>query len=88
MFYFYIFLCKDGSLYSGITNNLKKRELLHNSGKGAKYIRSRGGGKIVYFEKCKTKSTALKREAAVKKLSRMEKLKLIKSKIPPKVIIE
>lgn len=77
MHYFYIFLCKDKSLYCGSTNNLKQRELLHNTGKGAKYTRSRGGGKIIYSERFKTKSKALKREAEVKKFTRLKKLELI-----------
>lgn len=79
MHYFYIFLCKDKSLYSGSTNDLKKRALLHNTGKGAKYTRSRGGGKIVYSEKFRSKNKALKRESEVKKWSRIKKLKLIKT---------
>ena len=77
MHYFYIFLCKDNTLYCGSTNDLKKRELLHNSGKGAKYTRSRGGGKIVYSEKFRTLSKALKREAEVKKWPRIKKQNLI-----------
>jgi putative endonuclease len=75
--YFYILLCKDQSLYSGITNDLKLRENVHNKGLGSAYVRSRGGGKIVYHELLKGKSRALKREAQVKKLSRKKKLLLI-----------
>lgn len=78
MFYFYIFKCKDKSLYSGVTNDLEKREVAHNSGKGSKYVWARGGGKIVYSERFRTKGKALKREAEVKKFSRKEKLDLIK----------
>ena len=81
MFYFYILKCKDGSLYSGSAKDLKAREAVHNSGKGSAYVRSRGGGKIVYHEKFRSWSKTLKREAAVKKLSRLEKLTLIKSKL-------
>lgn len=77
MFYLYLFRCKDGSLYCGSTNDLKKRELLHNSGKGSKYVNSRGGGKMVYSEKYRTINKALKREAEVKNLSRAKKLLLI-----------
>ena len=76
---FYILKCKDSSLYCGITNNLEKRISAHNSGKGSVYVRSRGGGKVVFFEKCKNLSAALVREAAVKKWTRLEKLSLIKS---------
>ena len=78
MNYFYILKCKDGSLYSGSTKDLKNREVTHNSGKGSKYVFAHGGGKIVYHEKFRSWGKTLKREAAVKKLSRKEKLKLIK----------
>ncbi len=79
MYYFYLFLCKDKSLYAGITNDLKKRELAHNQGKGSKYVKSRGGGKIIYFEKFKTKIKALKREAEIKKWPKTKKQKLLKT---------
>lgn len=82
MYYFYLLRCKDGSLYSGSTNNLKQRERLHNAGLGSKYVRSRGGGKIVYFEKFRSHSRALRREAEIKKLTRSKKLELIKK--PPR----
>ncbi|MDR3642365.1 MAG: GIY-YIG nuclease family protein [Candidatus Doudnabacteria bacterium] len=78
MFYFYILKCKDGTLYSGSTNDLKKREAVHNSGKGSKYVIAHGGGKIVYHEKFRKWGKALSREAQVKKLSRRKKLELIK----------
>ncbi len=78
MFYCYILRCRDGSLYSGITNNLKLREQRHNAGLGSKYVRSRGGGKIVYFEKYKLQSHALRREAEIKKLPHQKKLEIIK----------
>ena len=64
-------------MYCGWTNNIKSREQTHNLGKGSKYVRSRGGGKIIYFEKFKTKSKALKREIEVKKWPRKQKLKLL-----------
>ena len=80
MFYFYLFRCKDGTLYAGSTKDLKARELAHNQGKGAKYTHSRGGGKIVYFERFKTWGETLKREAQIKKWPRVKKLELIKSK--------
>lgn len=75
----YILECKDKTLYTGITNNLKKRVEQHNnSPEGAKYTRTRRPVKCVYQEKQKNRSEATKREMAVKKLSRAEKLKLIK----------
>lgn len=80
MYYFYILKCKDKSLYSGVTNNLEKREMAHNSGKGSKYVWAHGGGKIIYLEKFRALSKALKREAEVKKFSRREKLDLIEMK--------
>jgi putative endonuclease len=81
MYYFYIFKCKDKTLYSGITNDLGRREVTHNSGKGSKYVRARGGGKIVYSETFRTKGKALKREAEVKNWPRIEKLGLIKKNL-------
>ena len=78
MFYFYILKCKDGSLYCGSAKDLKAREAMHNSGKGSAYVRSRGGGKIIYHEKFRSWGKTLQREAQVKKISRENKLKLIK----------
>jgi putative endonuclease len=78
-YYFYILQCRDKSLYCGITKDLKNREALHNAGKGSSYVRSRGGGKIVYTEKYKTLSQALHREIEVKKWTRVKKFKLFVS---------
>ncbi len=77
-YFFYLARCRDGSLYSGYTRNLFEREKSHNSGKGAKYTAGRRPVEIIYSENFTTKSDALRREAAVKKLSRVEKLKLIR----------
>ena len=75
----YILECKDKTLYTGITNNIKKRIEQHNSSpEGAKYTRARRPVKCVYQEKQKNRSEATKREMAIKKLSRTEKLMLIK----------
>lgn len=76
MHYFYLFRCKDGSLYSGSTKDLKSREQMHNAGKGSKYVWAHGGGQIVHSEKFKTIGEALKREAEVKRLSKVLKEKL------------
>lgn len=76
--YTYILECKDGSYYTGWTNDIKKRIADHNSGKGAKYTRGRGPVKLVYLEISDTKEAAMKREAAIKKLTRTEKENLIK----------
>lgn len=78
MNYTYILQCKDGSLYTGWTNNLKKRIEDHNAGKGARYTKARRPVRVVYYEIFKTKEEAMKREYTIKKLSRNEKLELIK----------
>jgi putative endonuclease len=81
MYYIYILKCADGTLYTGSTHDLKARVLAHNTSKtGAKYTRARRPVKMVYSEKFRTKSKAMKREWEVKSLKRKEKLILIKSK--------
>ncbi len=80
MFYFYILRCKDRTLYCGSTNNLDNRVKMHNTGRGSVYVRSRGGGEIVYAESFLTKSESLKREAEVKKWPREKKEELISNK--------
>jgi len=72
----YILECRDGSLYTGITDDFVKRMKAHESGKGAKYTRGRGPLKLRYQELCTDHSAALKREYQIKKLSREEKLSL------------
>lgn len=79
----YILECRDSTLYTGWTNDLDKRLTAHNSGKGAKYTKSRTPVKLVYYESFATKEEAMKREAAIKKLSRREKISLISNKIRP-----
>lgn len=71
--YLYILRCGDDTLYTGITKDIDKRFAAHSEGKGAKYTRGRGPLQIVYRECCGTHAQALKREYAVKKLTRMEK---------------
>ncbi|MBT4123876.1 MAG: GIY-YIG nuclease family protein [Candidatus Pacebacteria bacterium] len=78
--FIYILKCGDGSLYTGSTNDLEARVKKHNSGSGAKYTRSHLPVILVYSEKFSNRSLASKREAEIKKLSRKEKLSLIKSK--------
>lgn len=77
MHYTYILRCSDGTLYCGYTTNPEKRAEVHNSGKGAKYTRSRLPVELVYKEVFETKQEALSRECAIKKLTRTEKLELI-----------
>ncbi len=79
----YILRCGDGSLYTGITTDVDARLEVHRSGKGAKYTRGRGPLEVVYSEDCGTHSDALKRELAIKALSRDEKQQLIARKYPP-----
>ena len=78
MNYVYILSCSDNTLYTGWTNDLERRINVHSSGKGAKYTIGRLPVKLVYFEKFNDKKLAMKREYAIKRLSREEKLKLIK----------
>ena len=80
MNYTYILSCADGSLYTGWTNDLEKRLAAHNSGRGGHYTRAHRPVALAYYETFETKEEAMRREAAIKKLSRPEKLKLIESK--------
>lgn len=72
----YILRCGDGSLYTGITTDLKRRVAVHNSGRGAKYTRSHLPVTPVYWETASDKSNALRRELEIKALSREKKLEL------------
>ncbi len=74
----YIIECKDGLLYTGITNNLERRIKAHNSGNGGRFTKYRAPVKLRYAEDCPTKPHALKREAQIKRLERPQKLSLIK----------
>ena len=80
IWFVYLLRCKDDTLYCGITPDLEKRLEQHRSGKGAKYTRGRGPLELVYQEEVAGHSEALKREIAIKRLSRQEKLQLISSK--------
>lgn len=75
--YVYIARCGDGSLYTGITTDLSRRMAEHSSGRGAKYTRGRGGVRLAYAERRRSKGRALSREAAIKRLRRAEKVALI-----------
>ena len=75
--YLYILRCRDGSLYTGITDDVQRRLAAHRAGKGAKYTRGRGPLELVHSEICGSHSDALKRELAIKALTKTEKLKLI-----------
>ena len=75
----YIVCCADNSLYTGIARNLEERMNLHNTGRGAKYTRSRRPVELVYSESVDDRGIALRRELTIKKLGRDDKKKLIKS---------
>ena len=77
MNYVYMLRCRDGSLYTGWTNDLEKRLKAHNSGSASKYTRTRLPAELVYFEEWESKEAAMSREWHIKRLSRAEKLKLI-----------
>lgn len=77
MWHVYIILCEDGSLYTGISNNLNKRFSDHKNGKGGRYTRSHKPIKLVYQENCGTKSEALKKEAEIKSWRRNKKISIL-----------
>ena len=88
MHYAYIVKCSDGTYYTGYTNDLEKRLLTHNAGKGAKYTRNRLPEEIEYFEEYEDKKKKKKREYAIKRLTRKQKEKLISGKVLPAVQIK
>lgn len=77
MWYLCILRCGDGSLYTGITTDVEKRLEAHRTGRGAKYTRGRGPLELVYREACGGHSDALRRELAVKKMTREQKIQMI-----------
>lgn len=81
MNYTYIVKCRDGSLYTGWTTDLERRIKEHNSGKGAKYTKSRRPVALVYYETFDSKQEAMKREYAIKQLRRKDKLRLLEGKV-------
>lgn len=80
MYYLYILLCADDTLYTGVTNDLKRRVEEHNEGKiGAKYTKGRRPVRLLYSKKFKNKQLAMKEECKIKKLSRNKKFKFIET---------
>jgi putative endonuclease len=77
MYYVYMLLCGDDTIYTGITTDVERRVQQHRSGKGARYTRSRGAKRLLYTERKRSRSTASKREAEIKKMTRNEKLALV-----------
>lgn len=74
----YVLRCRDGSLYTGMTNDLGRRLAAHRAGKGGAYTRSRLPVRVVYTERRRGRGAALSREAAIKRLSRLAKLALVR----------
>ena len=77
--YVYILRCRDGTRYTGSTDDVQRRLAVHNSGKGAKYTRGRTPVEVIHTEECESYSAALKREYAIKQLTRQQKLELIET---------
>lgn len=82
-FYTYMLKCSDGSVYCGYTTDLRRRIAVHNSGKGAKYTRSRLPVSLAYFEVFDTKNAAMSREFHLKHLSHEQKEALIEGFLLP-----
>ncbi len=78
--FLYILQCNDGTLYTGITNDLSRRLAQHNGGNGSRYTRGRRPVTLIYQEPCRGRSDALKKEHAVKQLSKKDKGKYINLK--------
>jgi putative endonuclease len=81
-FFVYILLCMDGSFYTGYTKDLDERLKQHDSGKGAKYTRSHKPNKVAYVEVFASRSSAMKREKHIKKMSHDQKQNLIDTQKP------
>lgn len=86
VYYTYMVLCSDATLYTGYTDNLVRRMRTHNSGKGAKYTRSRLPVRLVYWEKFPSKRQAMQREYAIKQWKREEKLQLLSEQEQQKIL--
>jgi putative endonuclease len=74
----YVVRCRDGSLYTGISTDVDARVARHNAGAGARYTRARGPVQLVHVERKRSRSNALKREAAIKAMSRVRKVELVR----------
>ena len=82
MYYVYILFCADKTMYTGITTDLERRVAEHNSSpKGAKYTKGRRPVKVIYTAKLPDKSSALREEIRIKKMTRKEKLEMVKPEI-------
>jgi len=76
----YVLRCRDGSLYTGVTNDLTRRLARHRAGTGSAYVRARLPVRLVYHERQADRSAALRREAAIKRLNRVAKMALIRDR--------
>lgn len=76
--YTYMVRCKDGTIYTGWTTMLERRISEHNSGKGAKYTKSRRPVELIYYEENPSKQQAMRRECEIKKMTRKQKMELVK----------
>lgn len=77
MYYVYMLLCRDNTIYTGITTDVKRRFQEHKDGTASKYTRAKKAKKLLYKEKVPTRSVALKRELEIKSWTRKKKLELI-----------
>ena len=77
MWYVYIVRCRDGSLYTGATNDLERRVAEHNAGTGARYTRSRRPVRLVWSERRRTRASAQRREAQIKSWPKEKKAALV-----------
>ncbi|MBS1269794.1 MAG: hypothetical protein MAG794_00746 [Gammaproteobacteria bacterium] len=77
--YVYMLRCADGSLYTGVATDIKRRVQEHNAGEGAKYTRGRTPVALVYAERCVDRSRAVKRECVIKRMNRLHKLRLLET---------
>lgn len=87
MYTLYLLRCNNNSLYTGITNNLEKRLKTHEQGKGSKYVNAHLPFHLVYTQEYPDKSTALKREAEIKKLTKQKKEELV-AHLPAKKVTQ
>jgi putative endonuclease len=83
-YFVYILLCRDGTFYTGYTKDVQERARLHANGRGAKYTKTHPPKELVYTEEFGSRSAAMKREKAIKKLNHKQKAELSKSQKPLK----
>ncbi len=76
MYYVYILLCKDKTLYTGITTDPERRLREHREGTGARYTKAHGAVRMIYLEEAEDRASASRREYAIKQMTRSEKMKL------------